>query len=360
MDIEIIDEPLLERVHRVVSASFPVAHPDVIGEDLIPPVVLGTMRASWTARFFPVRAVDFYRLRDVYVCGEGLVFDSAGRLFRSTIAQHTPTHIETAARAVAGARMAGSVPGHAGPAVLCKKIGSFNFGHWILEMLPRAVLARVELAMPDLRFVVHAHRGALRRVMLDSLALAGIGEEAVLETPWEPQFFEELIIIDGLAEHGSYLSPVAVDCLQPLIMQIPLGRAERLYVTRRDVGWRRFRDEDAMIAIARKAGYEVIDPATLALAQQISLFKGARRVVGVTGAAMTSTAFMATGGQVDLFVPASMPDNFFWFISQIRHHRYTEYRCLELDKLPEQQDHGASWNADLALSQEAFRQFINR
>lgn len=358
MDVEVIDEPLLARIHRLASPSFPVSYPEMRGAELMPEVIAGSMNAYWSARFLPVRAVDFYRLRDVYVCGEGLVFDAALRLFRSTIAQHTPEAIATAAQAVQAARDAGNVPAHAGPAVLCKKIGSFNYGHWLLEMWPRAVLARMNLAMPDLRYVVHAHGGALRQVMWDCLALTGIGPAAILETPWEPQFFEELIVIDGVATHGDYMSPLAVTCLDPLIAGVPAGHAERLYVTRRDVGWRRFRDEDAMIRIAETAGYTVIDPGGMGLMQQIGMFKGARRVVGVTGAAMTNTVFMPGGGRVRLFVPASMPDNFFWFISQIRQHDYGEYRCAEVAPDAARQAHGQSWNADIRISREAFRRFI--
>ena len=113
-----------------------------------------------------------------------------------------------------------------------------------------------------------------------------------------------------------------------------------------------------MLRIAEKEGYTVIDPGGMGLMQQIGMFKGARRVVGVTGAAMTNTVFMPPGGRVGLFVPASMPDNFFWFISQIRKHRYAEYRCPEVAPDVARRDYGQSWNADIQLSPEAFRRFI--
>ncbi len=359
MAVEIIDEPLLARCHRLASPYFPVAYPDVQAAALMPEVIAGSMNAYWSARFFPVRAVDFYRLRDVYVCAEGLVFDAQGRLFRASIAQHAPDGIATAARQVAAARAGEDVPRHAGPAVLCKKTGSFNYGHWLLEMWPRAVLARRELDIPDLRYVVHAQEGGLRQVMRECMALAGIGEAAVIETPWEPQFFEELFVIDGIATHGEYMSPLAVTCLDPLIAGVPAGAAERLYVTRQNVGWRKFADEAAMIRIAEQEGYSVIDPGEMGLLQQIGVFKGARRIAGVTGAAMTNSVFMASGGDVRLFVPATMPDNFFWFISQIRRHRYAECRCAEIPANPAGVAHGQSWNADIRLTRDAFRRFLN-
>ncbi len=358
MGVEIIDEPLLARIHRLASPSFPVTYPEMYDDALMPDVIAGSMRAYWTARFFPVRAVDFYRLRNVYVCGEGLVFDAAGRLFRSTIAQHSDEAIAVAAQAVAEARAVGQIPAHSGPAVLCKKIGSFNFGHWLLEMWPRAILARMHLAIPGLRYVVHAHTGALWKVMRDCLGLAGIREAAIIETTWEPQFFEDLFLVDGLTDHGNYMSSLAVTCLDPFIEGVPAGHAERLYVTRQGVGWRRFQDEEAMLRIAEQEGYMVIDPGGMGLMQQIGMFKGARRVVGVTGAAMTNTVFMAPHGRVDLFVPASMPDNFFWFISQHRQHHYSEHRCPEAEPDAARREHGQSWNADIEFAPEAFRRFI--
>ena len=86
----------------------------------------------------------------------------------------------------------------------------------------------------------------------------------------------------------------------------------------------------------------------------IELPAGVRFVAGD----MTNTAFMAPGGRVGLFVPASMPDNFFWFISQIRGHRYAEYRCAEIRAEEARQAHGQSWNADLRLTRAEFRKFI--
>ena len=253
--------------------------------------------------------------------------EAAGRLYRSSIAQHTAANIATAAQALQAARAAEQVPGHAGPVVLCKKIGSFNFGHWLLEMWPRAILAREHLHLTDLRYAVHALDGPLAQVMRASLTLAGIAENAMIDTPWEPQFFADLFLIDGLTEHGRYMSPLAVRCLDRLIAPVPQGAAERLYVTRHSASWRRFEHEAAMIRIAEREGYAVVDPGEMGLLQQISIFKGARRVVGIIGAAMTNTAFMAPGGQVGVFVPATMPDNFFWFISQIRQHEYREFRA---------------------------------
>ena len=61
MDVEVIDEPLLARVHRLASPWFPVAHPELHGEALMPDVIAGSMRAYWNARFFPVRPVDLDR-----------------------------------------------------------------------------------------------------------------------------------------------------------------------------------------------------------------------------------------------------------------------------------------------------------
>jgi hypothetical protein len=39
--------------------------------------------------------------------------------------------------------------------------------------------------------------------------------------------------------------------------------------------------------------------------------------------------FARPGTRVANLAPAAMPDNFFWFIAQLRHLRYEEYRCAQ-------------------------------
>ena len=353
-----IDEPLMARVLRLASPAFRVHPPELVGMETMPPDILGIMKSSWDKGMLAVRPVTFYRLKNVYVCAEGLVFDEALNLYRSTIAQHPAAYIADAVRKLREGRAAGTIPTHGNPVLLCKKIGSFNYGHWLMEMLPRAQLAKVHLNMPDLHYLVHSVTGSMRTVMRDSLALLSIHPNVVMETGNEPHFFSELILVDGLTTHGGYMSPLCLDALDQISAMVRTGHSERIFVTRQSAQWRKFQNEAELTDIALRAGYSMVDPGAMSLAQQIMIFKGARHVAGMTGAGITNIAFSAPGARVRLFVPRSMPDTFFWFIAQLKQHAYAEQRCPEIVlSTPESLRH-PSWNADIAVSPADFRRFI--
>ena len=357
-DVTLIDEPLAGRVLRLASPSYPVTYPDITHREVIPRDVLGAMEQSFTRGRMPVRPVTFFHLKDVYVSAEGLVFDRDLRLYQSTVTQHPPRQVAEALQALRAGRAAGNIPAHAGPVLLAKKIGSFNYGHWMLEMLPRVLLAKENLGITGLRYLVHELAAPMRGVIDETLQIAGVAPGEILRTGNEPHYFSDLIIVDGLSEHGLYMSPLCVATLERFAARVRTGPSERIFVTRRSARWRRFREEEALHDIAQRAGYSLVDPGEMPVAQQIMVFKGARRIAGITGAGLSNIAFAAPGAAVRMFVPRSMPDTFFWLISQIREHGYAELRCAEVGMPPVDSVVHPSWNCDITISPAAFRRFI--
>lgn len=358
--IAFIDEPLLARVHRLASPAYRVTPPAIHAPARSRPTTPDALQAVWNRGMMGVRAVDVYRLRDVYVCGEGLVFDAQGQVYRTTIGQHSAAQIAMAAQMVNRARRARAQVGFAGAVVLCKKASGRGFSDWLLDMLPRAVLARTQLQpalqLAGLRYIISGQAGFLRAAMFDALALAGIHPADIIEADAAPRFFEDLILIDGISDPGQYLSPLAISCLEQWIERIPTGQAAQLYLTRRNAASRRLVNEAALIRIAEREGYVVVDPTQTPLVQRIGMFKGARRIAGVVGAGMIHAMFMPRGGQVRLFMPGGMADPLHWFVSQIRGHDYAEQRCAEL---PADRGEDASrGEADITISPTAFRRFI--
>ena len=57
----------------------------------------------------------------------------------------------------------------------------------------------------------------------------------------EPVRFEEVMFFTRLAEHGTYLSPLAVQAVADMAATIPPGGYRKLFV-RRVPGWRRGRE----------------------------------------------------------------------------------------------------------------------
>lgn len=335
----------------LASPAFDAAYPCVVNKALIPQPVLHSMEWAWNTARFPERQVRVLRLANVWVAKEGLVFDCAGNLYRDTITQHSPSEVDHAHAAVLAAIGQGgpaAEPDTGGPVLLCKKRGIGNYGHWMMEMLPKAQLVHRHLAELEVRFLVAQVPGPLNDSMAFSLSMLGIDLARTIVVDDTPRRFADLLLVVGLSEHGGYMSPLVLDGLDVLAGCVAAAGAERLFVTRRATGFRRVVDEDALIAYAQARGYTLVDPAALTLPQQVALFKGAMRIVGVMGAAMTNIAFAPPGARVVTLTPAGMPDTFFWFIATLRGLDYTEVRCPQSGPV----QGVMPWDTDLVLSVE--------
>ncbi|KAA0677123.1 glycosyltransferase family 61 protein [Azospirillum brasilense] len=335
----------------LTSPGFDAAYPRVVNKELIPELVLQSMEWAWNTRRFPERPVRVLRLTDVWVAKEGLVFDREGNLYRETITQHSAGEIDQAHAAVLDAIGRGgpeAEPEAGVPVLLCKKRGIGNYGHWMMEMLPKAQLVHRHLPELAVRFLVAHAPGHLNDSMAQSLSMLGIDLARTIVADDTPRRFADLLLVDGLTEHGGYMSPLVFDGVEALVASVPAAGAERLFVTRRATGFRRVVGEDDLIAHAQARGYALVDPGALPLPQQVSLFKGATRIVGVMGAAMTNIAFAPPGAQVVTLTPAGMPDTFFWFIAMLRGLDYTEVRCPQSGPIRG----NMPWDTDLVLSPE--------
>lgn len=342
------------------SPAFDAPPPRIRHRDRITGAALRAMEGTWGMGRFAERRVRVLRLRDVWVAREGLVFDRDGALYRDTVTQHSPAEVAEAQDAVLAAigqtaNDRNGIDGN-GPVVLCKKRGVGNYGHWMMEMLPRAHLVHRRCPELEARFLVAEAPEPLRATMAASLTLLGIAPSRIVVAGDAPRRFAELLLVEGLSEHGVYMSPLVMDCADALaravetqgaMMQaMPAGRP--LFVTRQAAGFRRLVEEDALLMSAQEAGIVPVEPALLPLPAQIALFKGAAGVAGVMGAALTNIAFAAPGTPVTALAPAGMPDTFFWFIAALRGLDYTEIRCVPAGPVRG----NMPWDTDLALDPE--------
>ena len=169
----------------------------------------------------------------------------------------------------------------------------------------------------------------MQDVILRSLRRLGISPDRVLLfDSRQPVHFEEVVFCTGLAVHGGYLSPVAVETLVDMAAPVAAGSYRKLFV-RRIPGWREgrlLRNEAELARRLAAKGFHVIEPGSLSLEEQISLFKGADYVVGSLGASMTNIVFCRPGTNVALLSSGVFADTFFWFIAMHRQLNYVDIR----------------------------------
>ena len=331
-------------IGQIGSPGFDMRPPELWqGEAITPEGGLRIMTDLWARRKFPPSRVEFHLLKNVYLTHEGLVFDAELNVVRATITQHAPAQI-----AATHARLAAApddVPVLPGRYVLCKKRGVENYGHWLIEMLPRAFWAREVLPGPW-RYIVPRVEGPMAKVIAVSLACLGFTPDQLLPLDSTQVRVEELVVVTGLASHGTFMSPLVMGCLDALTAEVAPVRQPPLYVTRESSKFRNFSDPAGVRAFARRHGFAVIDPAKASFLRQIARFQGTRLIVGVMGAGMTNIAFAPPGSTVVVCAPASMPDTFFWVLSGLRGHRYIELRCPERHNGPAR----APWDADIVVT----------
>ncbi|ACA20225.1 capsular polysaccharide biosynthesis protein-like protein [Methylobacterium sp. 4-46] len=253
---------------------------------------------------------------------------------------------------------------------------SFNYGHWLVEDLPRLKAVRVlrrRFPGRPINLIITTYHEIIDQVRLRSikLMLEGLrGIRIVTITRDQPLHFDVLHFASPIALHPVLKSPealaflagtlrrrvllarlrIARDALLATPRRRPLRR--RLFVDRAPDYGRRLLNRDDVLALLSGEGFEVVDPLTLPFGQQVAQFADAGVVVGGMGAAMTNTLFSLPGTQVIHLAAEGWNDPFFWDLAAVRGHRY--HALYGASDSKERPNHGA-FTIDLDALRAALR-----
>lgn len=228
--------------------------------------------------------------------------------------------------------------------VLLKQTWDANYGHWLVDGLPRLGLVDRLHDRADCLFVVNQQRSdAMRRVVLDSLALAGVGEEQVLFTDARPRTYERLTVPGTIARHPVAKAPFAIRFLEELGSRVEPAGEERIYVSRRKAARRRLVDDARVVEVLTARGYRVVHPEDLDLRAQIALFRSATHVVADAGAALANLAFSPPGVTVLALATETMNHDYFY---DIVCHKAGRYRGLQGTAVDRPADIGSDFRID--------------
>lgn len=343
--VDVVPAPAPSLVASLPGLSAYLSYPKLKVLEQIPEQVRSTLDPIWSRDTVHCPPVEIFHFKNVCVASEGLVFDDECRLIEVTRTYHNDLDIVQARQAILDGRQAGELP-HIPNAILAKSRGSKNYGHFIYEVLPRAWLARTHLNLTDWPAVIHASSSVMEKVARQALRCAGFSDAQVAVTTSTPVQFDDLIFVHGLTGHSVFLSPLVMQYLDAMTSHIPPGPAERLYVSRAPATVRDFEDEPRAAAILASIGYRRVVPAELSFEEQVSMFRGAKEIVGIAGAALTNTAFCRPGTRVVAFHPCSAAEVLFWMIAEARRLRYEEVRCPETGP----QTGSLPWDRAIAVS----------
>jgi FkbM family methyltransferase len=176
--------------------------------------------------------------------------------------------------------------------------GASGYYHWLTEILPRLVHCRRVFDLSSLPVLLRPPVGSYERPMLEALGISPkFSASPVLK-------LDSALLPTHLAHpkrQGRY-SPELVELVREFrdqFTKIP-SRAypERIYVSRSDAASRRVVNEDEVMAVLGKLGFEKVVLSGLPIEEQIGLFSKARVIVGPHGAGLTNLLFSAPGAKV--------------------------------------------------------------
>jgi len=335
-------------VHSMLSPGFKAIPPEVDGFELVPPHLAVPLTHEWRKDREP-RTVQFHSLVDVFVVGEGIVFDRHLNIIQASVTQHSDAVIDKARELLAHHLHEGTVQRHGGPLLLLGKAGLNNYGHWLAEMLPLAYLSRKWLLQDGgwralVPMVYHWMAGPIT----ESLDLLDVTSERRILGNGLPCHVSELVFVVGFTRHGDYFSPLITEAMDEIAARVPASNHARLWITR--VGEARsLLDEGTCNRKIAAAGWTIVHPGTISFTKQVSLARGARCMAGVNGAGLANLLFMRPGSSLLSFVPAVMFDLYYWQLALHRGILYREVRSTQ------QHENGGPtlWDAPLTIPIDA-------
>lgn len=195
-----------------------------------------------------------------------------------------------------------------------------NYFHWLLEAMPRLLLARQQGAIfPDTLIVVPTMTDWMR----DIFKFYGFDDYHILENAGKLYRFSDLIVpARGLENIRTFTH----HSLLPSLIARPEdnGPRHKLFVSRAKSASRRMTNEEEIFAIAKRIGYHVIFPEEHTFKEQIAIFSAASHVAGCLGAGLTNMIFCRPDAALVEFSPEGRTGDATLFanMAELWQHRY--------------------------------------
>lgn len=201
-----------------------------------------------------------------------------------------------------------------------------NICHFLFDKLPRFLTAR-EMYGSTCPLFFHSFR------YTESILEPYGAEPAFLCTERRRAgtvFCKELVICSDSFTHlchpGNFCDPRMVNYIRELGPTTEHGN--RRVILRRSEGLPRSMTNTAEVeTLAIEYGFEAHDPATMSVADQISLFRECDVLLGVHGAGLSNLAWMPSGSTVIELLPPLSATHAYWVLSHGFGHRYKAVVC---------------------------------
>lgn len=206
-----------------------------------------------------------------------------------------------------------------------------HFGHVITEDLARLWgWDQAKTTYPDLRLLVGVPAGAeVPAFQLELLAGFGIGRDEVC-TFIEPVQVEHLVTATTQLHNGQYVDPAIEatwDRIAAELAEPSFALPTRVFVTRPPGQSRTCLNGPELERVFVEAGFAVVSPETMTVAEQVTLFAGAEVVAGYGGSGQLTAAFSPRGIAKIVVSSESYYATNEWLISSVKGDDYYQLWC---------------------------------
>lgn len=224
-----------------------------------------------------------------------------------------------------------------------------NYHHWLLEVLPRYLLARKQGLPATVPLLIEGPVGRQLREILQQDAL---GDPPLAEIPrgasaqvkrlhWMSDLCVNKVHTDRAPARDDILfSPTAVQLLRelaaphfasPHVATMP-RRYDRVLITRANVQFRRLVNRGVLQTAMETQGCWSFDPGQASWVEQVRVFSNARLIVAEAGAALANLVFCQQGATVIVLVNGHANSNYFYLaqLAALVGCRLVLFECLRL------------------------------
>jgi capsular polysaccharide biosynthesis protein len=173
-----------------------------------------------------------------------------------------------------------------------------NYYHWLFDSLPR--LRLLELAgYPLDGFAGFVMNNASPDFQWQSLARAGIAADRLVRATKRSVLRCEQLVVPSMPGPRGFPAPWLCRYLRELLLpRNPPQATRRIYISRRHARGRKILNEDEMLPLLERQGFDIVHAERLSFDQQISLFASAEEVIAVHGAGLSNLVFAPPGARV--------------------------------------------------------------
>lgn len=236
------------------------------------------------------------------------------------------------------------------PVLVAANCVATSYYHWVFQCLAPVLIGQEHGLAPDFVVLVPTLPATLR----ESLSLAGIGPERIIELPAAAAAVTAAGIHTNLTSGEFAFAPhpaiaAAIAKLAERVPRSPLA-GRRIFISRADAAKRRMVNEEELAEALRALDFEVVLCGDLRFAEQVALFRDAALIVAQHGAALTNLLFAADGDDGPQVIELHQ-DNYinqaYVKLCQVKRLRYGALVNPMVEPGPDGR-HGSNWRTDIA------------